>query len=178
MASRPPEFLMQNGYLLRFWVGELGGSQLLVDGRPHGVSRDLFATLMDRDSSGPHNALWLEADEESPLKWMTLLSSSTTYMAASLCTGHLINDVTDPSSPSGHRQPNVDFQVAVVPRRDMGDHLRPYLPCMNLSLRFAGVALCIPVVVAHDDLVVLPGEPPKELLVSYGTDPRHLGYPS
>lgn len=168
---RPPDFLVNNQYLMRFH--HKGTNQhLLVDGCPRGVSAlNFIRASMAAPGRGGRNLDWLDTDNKTsgPDRSPQLQLQGPSYFTAALGLGHIAND------PEDEDLVNAELHLIELPS-DLPPRLKRLLPNAHFSDRL-GPRLFTVVLMASEDLEASLKAPPIELFVSYGREPHRPGYP-
>lgn len=159
-----------NGYLLR--VG-IAFKDLLCDGRPEGISAQLFRARAEREME--RNGIgvctrWLEEEGEGEEGREERKEKGR--LAGCLGLGHLIND------PKGSEcDANVVFKASRLTADSappsLPPSLLPYLPTLSASGNNRMERVVVAVVALEG---IEGGRDGKELFVSYGQDPTSVGY--
>jgi hypothetical protein len=162
-----------NSYLLRVGVAF---KDLLCDGRPDGISAQLFRAHSERVRANKGmevNSCWLEEEEEEEGEGgREGEKKEGRRLEGCLALGHLIND------PKGSEyEANVVFKATRLTADSSPPSLPPSLLPLLPSLSASGdnqVERVVVVVVAMGGME--GGKEGKELFVNYGQDPLSVGY--
>lgn len=129
----------------------------MIDGCPRGISALAFTRVMEAKAPEANHA-WLEEQALMP-------PCSASVAQRQWALGHLLND------PEAAERTNVHFEVLALPR-DVPPPLLSLVPSVMVSARER-------LLVAITATKGLQGTPtqPVELFVSYGADPKSMGYP-
>ena len=146
---------------------------LLCDGRPNGISAQLFRAHSERETEYKGmrvNSCWLEEEEEDERGREGGREGGR--LEGCLALGHLIND------PKGSEyEANVVFKATRLTADSSPPSLPPSLLPLLPSLSASGDNQVERVVVTVVTLAGMEGgKEGKELFVNYGQDPMSVGY--